>query len=224
MAFEKLRQKPSRGDYLELFSLMRMGQPQYDGLVEYWAGIEAEGGIWHIGFAGDFMLRGVLPKVARIRSLAARPEVHHRLPGSPIQIWEREAVAGLALGELLRRALPQQTAEGVVNHSLETHSIDINFRPPKPVAVLHQPREYLLGEDSMLPGFDPQQKPPDLYGDGQLVLATRTPALPTAEFFARFAGESGDQTFDPSQRVTVYPRLLKSFVEPPAVALGLPHA
>jgi hypothetical protein len=221
MAFERLTTAPARADLLDGPRLSRISTRQYNAWLKQWRMIHAKGGIWHMEFAGDFVLGDLRERIDKLRSHVGHPE-HEDVFLERNDRWKtlrrvgQEAVAGMAIAGLFATEdyLPRAQQGYSYPSPKRSAGVDLDFREimPKPIAMLH---ERIAVAEEILPGFDRAVRD-GRYIDGAVVINTRVPALPTTAFLDTFRGVSGGQEFDAASHVTLRPQLLASYVELPA--------
>lgn len=187
--------------------LARMSDEKFDDEVAYWQDIRRVGGPAQIETA-DFMLGRVLEYTDLCRkSVHLSEAVRQEIDIMPIF---RDAIAGLALSQLIRRSAQSfiERASFGFGRFVAIEAIATEQTPF--MAQMHVARDRVR---EVLPAFEPNP-PLTWYADENAGLAVRAkhPAAPTPTFEQHFLGVTGNE-FQPHKYVALRPFLLNSFVE-----------
>lgn len=212
MAFEKIDRRPPRAEMLTTRELARMGKQQYREQVNYWKALGEAGGFLQVEMAEDIMLNGALNWLQACRRNPKADIIVYDGVHKTYERLARQALAVLALGELLRTdACETYLRRGSVSASEQTIGIDVSVAGGlPPVGYMHETLD-LAGH--ILPSLD-LESGSSFYRNGPLIVTVSSPAMPTSDFMERFAAVAGPGApgFDPSRYATLRPQLHHTYI------------
>lgn len=213
MAFVKI-EKPDRSELLrDIETVGQISDSQLHAEVSFWEDVRRGEGF--LAPQAVIMIGYVLgTTVDAIRRYAALPSAQKE-SGQRLS-WRiplSDALAGLALTQLLRRAYgsAERVEEWFVTPPAPAMDFELgesihNCRMHHPCATLEQ----------ILPAYEVGNTNA-WYQDGPLIVKTYEPADPSPRFSGLFRTSDGARLFDPAEHITLVPQLTSEYVKRPEV-------